>query len=210
MITVAPRIELHTLPINLRPVARVPQLFIGLVLYGVSMAMQVRSTLGLDPWDSLTDGLTHHFALSFGTITAIISLVVFVCWIPLRQRPGFGTIANFIIIPFAVDGALAIIPTPQLLAAKALLLAGAILTNAVASALYIGARLGPGPRDGLSVGLYARTGKSLRLIRTSIELSVLALGFLLGGTIGLGTLLYAVLIGPLTQALLPWVVYRRN
>jgi uncharacterized membrane protein YczE len=129
---------------------------------------------------------------------------VLLLWLPLRQRPGIGTVANVIVIAVSVDVALALIPEPAGLPARAALMVGGIVLNGVASAAYIGARLGPGPRDGLMTGLAARTGWSIRLVRTGIELTVLAVGWLLGGTVGIGTVLYALAIGPLTQAFLPW------
>ena len=187
-----------------RPVRRLSQLFAGLVLYGISMAFLVESSLGLDPWDVFHQGLTRHLPLSFGLVTAITGVVVLLLWLPLRQRPGIGTVSNVIVIAVSVDVALAVIPQPTGLPARSALLACGILLNGVASAAYIGARLGPGPRDGLMTGLAARTGWSIRLVRTGIELTVLATGWLLGGTVGLGTVAYALAIGPLTQAFLPW------
>jgi uncharacterized membrane protein YczE len=176
----------------------------GLALYGTSMAMQVRATLGVNPWDVFHQGAARHLPLSFGLVTALTGVVVLLLWIPLRQRPGVGTIANVVVIAVSVDAALALIPASSGLPARIALLVGGIVLNGVASAAYIGARLGPGPRDGLVTGLAARTGWSIRLVRTGIELAVLATGWLLGGTVGLGTVAYAVAIGPLTQAFLPW------
>jgi uncharacterized membrane protein YczE len=173
------------------------------VLYGTSMAMQLRATLGLDPWDVFHQGLARHLPLSFGLVTAVTGAAVLLLWIPLRQRPGIGTIANVIVIAGSVDAALALIPEPAGLPARAILLVSGIVLNGVASAAYIGARLGPGPRDGLMTGLAARTGWSIRLVRTGIEVLVLAVGWLLGGTVGIGTVAYALTIGPLTQAFLP-------
>ena len=179
----------------------------GLWLYGASMALQIRATLGLDPWDVLHEGLTKITGLSFGTITALVGLLVLLCWIPLRQRPGVGTVSNVIVIGVAVDVTLAILPSPADLLPRILFLAFGIALNGLAAAVYIGARLGPGPRDGLTTGFCARTGTSLRLVRTVVEVAVLAAGWLLGGTIGVGTVLYAVSIGPLTQAFLPLVTW---
>lgn len=173
------------------------------MLYGTSMAMQLRSTLGLDPWDVFHQGLSRHLTVSFGTVVALTGVAVLLLWIPLRQRPGIGTVANVIVIAISVDTALALIPGPAGLPARAMLLVGGIVLNGVASAAYIGARLGPGPRDGLMTGLAARTGWSIRLVRTGIEVLVLAVGWLLGGTVGIGTVAYALAIGPLTQAFLP-------
>ena len=197
-------VDLRPLPVTAAPVRRLPQLFGGLVLYGTSMAMQLRATLGLDPWDVFHQGVARHLPVSFGTVVAITGVAVLLLWIPLRQRPGIGTIANVIVIAVSVDVALALIAEPTGLPARIALLVAGIVLNGVASAAYIGARLGPGPRDGLMTGLAARTGWSIRLVRTGIELTVLATGWLLGGTVGVDTVIYALAIGPLTQAFLPW------
>ena len=197
-------VDLRPLPVTAAPVRRLPQLFGGLVLYGTSMAMQLRATLGLDPWDVFHQGVARHLPVTFGTVVAITGVAVLLLWIPLRQRPGIGTIANVIVIAVSVDVALALIAEPTGLPARIALLVAGIVLNGVASAAYIGARLGPGPRDGLMTGLAARTGWSIRLVRTGIELTVLATGWLLGGTVGVGTVIYALAIGSLTQAFLPW------
>jgi uncharacterized membrane protein YczE len=199
-------IDLRPLPVTLDPARRLPQLIAGLALYGTSMAMQIRATLGLNPWDVLHEGLTEQTPLGFGLVTAVTGIVVLLLWIPLRQRPGIGTVANVLVIAVTVDVALALIPEPDGLAARIALMVAGVVLNGVASAAYVGARLGPGPRDGLMTGLARRTGRSLRLVRTGIELTVLAAGWLLGGTVGVGTLLYALAIGPLTQAFLPFLV----
>jgi len=191
-----------------RPTARLAQLLGGLVLYGVSMALMVRARLGLDPWDVLHQGLAPHLGWSFGAVTALVGVIVLLFWIPLRQRPGVGTVANVVVIACAVDLALAVIPPITGLGWRIALLVTGVLLNGVATACYVGARLGPGPRDGLMTGLHARRGWSVRWVRTGIELTVLTAGWLLGGTVGVGTVLYAVAIGPLTQLFLPWVVYR--
>jgi uncharacterized membrane protein YczE len=186
-----------------RPVRRLAQLYAGLVLYGASMALQIRAGLGLDPWDVFHQGIADRTGLSFGTVVILTGVVVLLAWVPLRQRPGFGTVSNVFVIGIAVDAALAILPhagsTPV---AVAMLLSGVGL-NGLAGGAYIGAGLGPGPRDGLMTGLVARTGRSIRLVRTSIEVSVLVAGAALGGTVGIGTVVYAVSIGPLVHALLP-------
>ncbi len=187
---------------------RLLQLFVGLTLYGVSMAMLLRSTLGLDPWDVFHDGITRHVGLSFGQVVVLASFAVLMLWIPLRQWPGLGTIANALWIGVATDLTLAALTSPDALAARAALLVGGVVLNGLAGALYIGAQLGPGPRDGLMTGLHRRTGISLRRVRTGLELTVLALGWLLGGVVGLGTVLYAVSIGPLVQFFLPLVTVR--
>jgi len=173
------------------------------MLYGVSMALMVRARLGLDPWDVFHQGVAKHTGLSFGTIVIITGALVLLLWIPLRQRPGIGTVSNVVVIGLAVDAALWLLPAPSPLWARWVLLAVGIVGNGIATGMYIGARLGPGPRDGLMTGFAARSGRSIRLVRTGIEVTVLAVGFVLGGTIGIATVLYALSIGPLTQLFLP-------
>jgi uncharacterized membrane protein YczE len=183
---------------------RLVQLFVGLVLYGVSMALMIESALGLDPWDVFHQGLAERTGLSFGTITIIVGAAVLLLWIPLRQRPGIGTVSNVVLIGLAVDAALALLPAPDALVARIAFLVSGIVLNGVATGLYIGARLGPGPRDGLMTGYVAlRPGRSIRLVRTVIEVTVLAIGFLLGGTVGVGTVVYALAIGPLAHVFIP-------
>ncbi len=201
-------VDLRSLPVSTAPWRRLPQLFGGLALYGTSMALMLRATLGVNPWDVFHQGLSRHLPLSFGLVTAVTGAVVLLLWLPLRQRPGIGTVANVVVIAVSVDAALALISAPSALPARAALLAAGIVLNGLASAAYIGARLGPGPRDGLMTGLAARTGWSIRLVRTGIELTVLAVGWLLGGTVGIGTVAYALAIGPLTQAFLPLLTVR--
>ncbi|MFI2612088.1 YitT family protein [Kitasatospora sp. NPDC018619] len=183
---------------------RIPQLFVGLALYGASMALMLRAGLGLDPWDVLHQGLQRTAGLSVGAWVTICGALVLLLWIPLRQRPGLGTVANVLVIGAAMDLTLRVVDGPGALPARIALTAAAIALNGLASGLYIGARLGPGPRDGLMTGLHRRTGRSLRLIRTGIEVTVLTAGLLLGGTAGVGTVAYALAIGPLVQLLLPW------
>ena len=187
---------------------RVLRLIAGLFLYGFTMAMLVRSTLGLDPWDVFHEGVANHVPLSFGQVVIVVGAVVLVLWIPLRQAPGFGTIANVVLIGLAADFGLAVIAAPDNMVLRVLLLVGGIIGNGIAGALYIGARLGPGPRDGLWLGLVRRTGRSVRFWRTTIEVTVLAIGFVLGGTVGIGTVLYAVGIGPVVQFFLPHLEVR--
>jgi uncharacterized membrane protein YczE len=184
---------------------RLVQLYAGLTLYGVSMALIVRSTLGNMPWDVLHQGLAGRLGWSMGTVTIGIGALVLLGWIPLRQRPGLGTVSNVVVIGLALDAALAVVPPPPSLPLRAGLLVAGVLLNAFATAAYIGVHLGPGPRDGLMTGLVHRTGRSVRLVRTSIEVAVVVVGWMLGGTLGLGTVLYAVAIGPLVQVLLPRV-----
>lgn len=177
-------------------------LLIGLCGYGVSMAMMVRAGLGLDPWDVFHQGLTRHTPLSLGMASAVVGVVVLLAWIPLRNRPGIGTILNVIVLAVTVDATLAVLPAPSALPASIAMLLGGVVLNAISTVLYIGAGLGPGPRDGLMTGLVARTGLSVRLVRTAIEATVLAVGWLLGGTVGVGTVVYAFGIGPLVQLFL--------
>ncbi|MFJ9521053.1 YitT family protein [Kitasatospora sp. NPDC101801] len=183
---------------------RLPQLLFGLWLYGTSLGVMVRAGLGVNPWDVLNQGMVHHFGLTIGNWVTIIGALVLLLWIPLRQVPGIGTVGNVLILGVAMDLTLGVLDTPGNWPARIALLAGGILLNGLATGLYIGARLGPGPRDGLMTGLQRRTGRSVRLIRTGIELTVLAVGVLLGGTVGVGTVAYALAIGPLAQFFLRW------
>ena len=182
---------------------RLVQLYLGLALYGASMALLVRSRLGVMPWDVLHQGLSRHIGWSLGTVSIAVGALVLLAWIPLRQLPGVGTISNVVVIGVAVDGTLALLPAPSALVGRVALVVAGVLLNAVATAAYIGVHLGPGPRDGLMTGLVRRTGGSVRIVRTSIEVAVVATGWLLGGTLGLGTVVYALAIGPLVQILLP-------
>ena len=184
------------------PFARGSALLLGLIGYGFSMAVMVRAGLGLDPWDVLHQGLAERTGMSFGVVTAVVGAAVLLAWIPLRNRPGIGTVANVIVIAVTVDAALAVLPTPSALPVRIAMMLGAVLLNAISTVLYIGAGLGPGPRDGLMTGLVARTGLSVRLVRTSLEATVLTVGWLLGGTVGIGTVVYAFGIGPLVQLVL--------
>jgi uncharacterized membrane protein YczE len=188
---------------------RVAQLFAGLGLYGVSMAFMVESGLGLNPWDVFHQGLSKATGLSFGWVVILLGIPILLLWIPLRQRPGFGTVANLVVIGFVVDAALAVLPAGAGLPARIAYLTGGILLNGAATGLYLGSRFGPGPRDGLMTGITGRfPGLSVRLVRTTIELSVLGAGFLLGGTVGVGTVAYALAIGPLAQLFLPLFTVR--
>jgi uncharacterized membrane protein YczE len=188
---------------NRRLARRTSQLFAGLVLYGVGMALMVESRLGLTSWDVFHQGLSRVTGLSFGLVVILLGIPILLLWIPLRQRPGFGTMANLVVIGFVVDGALAIVPDAPLWVRACYLVAG-ILVIGMGTGLYIGARMGPGPRDGLMTGIVARFPRlSIRLVRTVLELTVLGLGWLLGGTVGLGTLAFALSIGPLAQLFIP-------
>lgn len=191
---------------------RLPQLYVGLVLYGVSLAMMVRGGLGLAPWDVLHIALTHYLPLDLGEVLVVVSFLVLLLWIPLRETPGLGTISNAVVLGLAADATLAVLRAPTDGPARLALTVGGVLLCAGAGALYIGAQLGRGPRDGLMTGLARRSGLSLRLVRTGLELVVLSLGLALlvtregtGGlhALGLGTVLYALGIGPLTQLMLP-------
>ena len=188
--------------------SRLVQLAVGLWLFGTAIAMFVRSGLGLAPWDVLHNGLQHFFSVSFGTVMIVVGALVLLLWVPLRQWPGVGTVANIFVIGIAADVTLMWLPEPAGLAPRWALLVGGIVLNGFAGALYIGSQLGPGPRDGLMTGFSHQTGWSIRLVRTLIEVTVLAIGWLLGGVVGIGTLLFAVCIGPVTQFFLPMVTVR--
>ncbi|MET3936012.1 hypothetical protein [Arthrobacter sp. OAP107] len=183
---------------------RLVQLFTGLGMYGISLALFIRAGLGLDPWDVFHQGVAGKTGLSIGVVVIIVSFLVLLLWIPLRQRPGLGTLCNAILVGVFADVGLALIPAFSHLGGQIALLGGAVLLNGIASACYIGARFGPGARDGLMTGLARRTGWSVRLSRTLIEVVVLSAGWLLGGSVGVGTVLYALAIGPLVQLLLPY------
>ena len=201
-------LDLRPVPLRVSPARRLPQLVGGLALYGASMGLQIEAALGLAPWDVLHEALHLRTGLSYGTVTALVSVVVLLCWVPMRQRPGVGTVANVLVISVSVDVALYLLPTPQQLGVRAAMLVAGIVLNGFATAAYIGVRLGPGPRDGLMTGIAARSAFSLRVVRTGIEVVVLITGWLLGGTVGIGTAAYALLIGPLAQAFLPRAAWR--
>lgn len=181
---------------------RLIRLYFGLVTFGLSLALMVRSQLGLGPWDVLHQGIAQRLGVQLGWVTIGVSALVLLAWFPLRVRPGLGTVSNAVLVGLVVNGALAVLPETDSTALRIGLLVTGIAMNALATACYIGAGLGPGPRDGLMTGIAAR-GHSLRVVRTLIELSALAAGFLLGGTVGVGTVVYALSIGPLTHVLLP-------
>lgn len=181
---------------------RLFQLYAGLALYGVSSALLVRGGLGLEPWGVLHQGLAERTGLTIGVVSIIVGAVVLLLWIPLRQRPGLGTVSNVFVIGIAMDGTLAVVPDAHGLGVQTVVLAGGIVLNGVATGLYIAARFGPGPRDGLMTGLHRLTGRSIRLVRTAIEVAVVATGFVLGGSVGVGTVAYALAIGPLAQLFL--------
>ncbi|MFN8078067.1 MAG: hypothetical protein U0Q19_00735 [Kineosporiaceae bacterium] len=199
---------LDRLPRLDRPVRRLTQLYLGLFLFGASMAFFVRARLGVMPWDVLHQGIVRmldRFGVhtTLGRMTVAVGIAVLLLWIPLRQRPGLGTISNALVIGVVVDLVLPWVPQPDVLAIRIGYVVFALLLNAVASGAYIGARLGPGPRDGLMTGLCARTGWPVRWVRMAIEVTVVATGWLMGGNFGPGTILYALGIGPLVHPLLP-------
>jgi uncharacterized membrane protein YczE len=185
------------------------QLLAGLALYGFSDALMVEAGLGLSPWEVLHQGLSESGPLTIGQWTIAVGLVVLLAWFPLRQRPGLGTVANVVVIGLVLDACLAVLPAPEGLGVRGGWMVAGLLLNGVATAVYIGAGLGPGPRDGLMTGLAAR-GHSVGAVRTGIEVGVLVVGFLLGGTVGLGTALYAFGIGPVVHVLLPRLAIDRE
>ncbi|MEU8843723.1 hypothetical protein AB0D97_32140 [Streptomyces roseus] len=195
-VSLAPALPARRLP------RRLLQLYVGLALYGASSAFLVRAGLGLDPWDVFHQGLAERTGWSIGTVSVAVGALVLLLWVPLRQRPGLGTVSNVFAVGLTMDATLAVLPDVHGTLAQAALLTAGIVLNGVATGLYIAARFGPGPRDGLMTGLHRRTGRSLRLVRTGIELTVLAAGVLLGGTAGVGTVAYALAIGPLSQLFL--------
>ncbi|MGZ2355535.1 hypothetical protein LRE75_02335 [Streptomyces sp. 372A] len=181
---------------------RLVQLYAGLALYGASSALLVVAGLGLEPWGVLHQGLAERTGISIGVVSIIIGAIVLLLWIPLRQRPGLGTVSNVFAVGIAMDGTLALVPEMHGPVARAGVMVAGIVLNGMATGLYISARFGPGPRDGLMTGLHRRTGRSIRLVRTAIEIAVVVTGFLLGGSLGVGTVLYALAIGPLAQVFL--------
>ncbi|WP_043245402.1 MULTISPECIES: membrane protein [unclassified Streptomyces] len=180
-------------------VRRLVQLYVGLALYGVSSALLVEAGLGLEPWGVLHQGLAELTGISIGVVSIIVGAIVLLLWIPLRTRPGLGTVSNVFVVGLAMDGTLSVVPEVHAYGVRVPLMLAAIVLNGVATGLYIAAKFGPGPRDGLMTGLHLRTGRSIRLMRTCIEIAVVVTGFALGGTIGVGTVLYALAIGPLAQ-----------
>ncbi|KRB77174.1 hypothetical protein ASE01_10540 [Nocardioides sp. Root190] len=183
---------------------RLVQLYLGLWLYGVSLALMVLGNIGLAPWDVLHSGFIRHVPISLGQAVVLFSFVVLVLWIPLREKPGLGTISNALVVGLAADVTLAMFDAPDAIAARGALMVGGIVLCGLATALYIGAQFGRGPRDGLMTGLHRRTGLSLRLVRTGLEVTVVVIGLVLGGTLGVGTVAYALTIGPIAQWMMPW------
>lgn len=189
---------------RMRPprVRRLVQLYAGLVLFGVSSSMLLLAGLGVDPWDVFHQGLSRRLGLGVGTWAIIVGAAVLLLWIPLRQRPGFGTLSNVVVVGLVIDVMLAVVPPVDGLGARIVVMLGGVVLNGIATGAYIGAGLGPGPRDGLMTGLAAR-GHSIRIVRTSIELTVLLTGWLLGGAVGVGTVVYALGIGPIAHVTIP-------
>lgn len=178
---------------------RLTQLYVGLVLFGVSMALLVRSRLGNMPWDVLHQGLVRQLGGTIGGWSIAVGALVLLLWIPLRERPGLGTVSNVVLIGASVDATLALLPAAGPMAGRVAFMVLGIVLNAIATALYVGAHLGPGPRDGLMTGFVRRTGASVRLVKTVIEVSVVLIGWAMGGTLGIGTVLFVLTIGPLVQ-----------
>jgi uncharacterized membrane protein YczE len=200
--------RIGNLPLRYRLPRRLIQLYAGLAGYGVSMALLVRARLGSMPWDVFHQGVARHLPVSFGTVAIATGAAVLLLWVPLRQRPGIGTVSNVVVLGLVADATLALLPAPRLMVTRIALLVLGILLNGLATGLYIGAALGPGPRDGLMTGLAARSGRSIRLVRTALEVAVVLAGWVLGGTLGIGTVAYALTIGPLVQVSLPRLAVR--
>jgi uncharacterized membrane protein YczE len=181
---------------------RLVQLYAGLVLYGISSSLLVLANLGLDPWDVFHQGLSKTFGLAIGTWAIIVGVVVLLLWIPLHQRPGIGTASNVVLVGLTMNVVLGHVHAPHAMVARVACLVVGVFLNGVATGAYIGAGLGPGPRDGLMTGLAAR-GHSIRVVRTGLEVTVLVTGWLLGGKVGIGTAVYALSIGPLAHVFIP-------
>jgi len=204
--------RIGNLPLRDRPLRRLTALFLGLALYGTGMSLMIAANLGLDPWDVFHQGMAKLTGLSFGVVVIVVGVFVLLLWIPLRQRPGIGTISNAIVIGLVVNAVNDVLPVPHALWLRWTYAVAGIVGTGVASGLYIGARLGPGPRDGLMTGVAAkwpgRWFAQIRVVRTAIELTVLLVGWLLGGTVGWVTLLFAVSIGPLAHVMIPLLSVR--
>ncbi len=183
---------------------RVVQLLGGLLLFGAGCALMVQAGIGLDPWTVLAEGISRQTGIGIGWVANLLGFLVLLLWIPLRQRPGVGTVANIALVGTSMQLTLGVVPPPDGWLAQGAVFFAGLLAVGVASGLYIGARFGPGPRDGLMTGLHARFGWPIWACRLVVEATVLVAGWLLGGTVGLGTVLFAVLIGPLVHAALPW------
>jgi uncharacterized membrane protein YczE len=184
---------------------RIIQLLVGLFAYGIGISLMVQAGIGVAPWDVLTQGISRQTGLDFGLLTNIIGVAVLLCWIPIRQRPGIGTIANVLLIGPSAQLGLWIFPKQHALGFQLLFFVLGLVLIALATGLYIGARMGPGPRDGLMTGIHARTGWRIWIVRTAIEVTVLLVGWALGGNFGPGTVAFALLIGPMVGVTIPWL-----
>ena len=182
---------------------RIAQLLVGLFFYGIAIALMVHAGIGVAPWDVLTQGIAHQTGLPFGILTNIIGIGVLLLWIPIKQKPGIGTVLNVLLIGPSAELGLALIPAPEGIVLQVAYFAGGLALLAIATGLYIGARFGPGPRDGLMTGIHRRFGWKIWIVRTAIEVTVLTVGWILGGNVGLGTLAFALLIGPMVNVTLP-------
>ena len=184
-------------------VRRIAQLVLGLFLYGFAIAMMIQAGIGVSPWDVLSQGVSLRTGIPFGWVTIIIGAIVLLLWIPIRQKPGVGTVLNVLLIGPSAEVGLAVLPLASGIVGQVLLFAGGLALLAIATGLYIGARFGPGPRDGLMTGIHDRWGIRFWIVRTAIEVTVLSIGWLLGGTVGVGTVAFALLIGPMVNVTLP-------
>jgi len=185
---------------------RIGQLLLGLFLYGIGIALMVRGAVGVAPWDVLSQGISLRTGLSFGLVTNLIGAAVLLAWIPIRQKPGIGTIANVLLIGPSAQFGLWVIPVLDDLVARVAVFCLGLAVVALATGLYIGARMGPGPRDGLMTGIHRRWGWPIWVARTAVEVTVLTIGWVLGGNVGLGTLAFALLIGPMVHRTIPWLM----
>ncbi len=182
---------------------RIGQLLVGLFLYGFGIALMVRGAIGVAPWDVLSQGIALQTGLPFGLVTNIVGGAVLLLWIPIRQRPGIGTVLNVLLVGPSAQVGLWVIPEVDDLFSRVVLFAGGLAMVALATGLYIGARFGPGPRDGLMTGIHRKYGWKIWIVRTGLEVTVLTIGWLLGGNVGIGTLAFALLIGPMVGVTMP-------
>jgi len=189
-------------------VLRTTQLLLGLVAYGVAIALMVQAAVGVSPWDVLAQGLARVTGIGFGWMTVILGAVILLLWIPLKQRPGIGTVLNVLVLGTVAQIFLSTVPAPEELWLRIVSFAGGLALLALATGAYIGSEFGPGPRDGLMTGLRARTGWPIWVVRTGIEVVVVAIGWALGGDVGIGTIAFAVLIGPMVHVTMPWFSLR--
>lgn len=185
---------------------RIGQLVLGLFLYGIGISLMVRGAIGVSPWDVLAQGVSLRTGLAFGLVTNIIGAFVLLLWIPIRQKPGIGTVANVLLIGPSAQLGLWLLPAPDELLPRVLMFALGLAVVAIATGMYIGARMGPGPRDGLMTGIHRRYGVKIWIARTAVELTVLVIGWVLGGNVGIGTLAFALLIGPMVNVTIPWLM----